>query len=81
MDGNDLLQLGFRPGKALGLALQAVQAAADAGASQEDVLNDLADVCGAPADYLDDPIYGRVAEALSACERHRARIINRLPRS
>jgi len=73
MDGNDLLQLGFRPGKALGLALQAAQAAADAGASQEDVLNDLAEVLGAPADYLDDPIYGRVAEALAAFERHRER--------
>ena len=73
MDGNDLLRLGFRPGKAIGLALQAAQTAQDAGASEEDVLSDLAEVLNAPADYLDDPIYGRVAQALVAFERHRER--------
>jgi tRNA-splicing ligase RtcB len=73
MDSNDLLRLGYRPGKVIGLALRAAEAAQTAGATQDDVLSDLADVLNAPQDYADDPVYGRVAEALAAYERHRER--------
>ncbi len=73
MNGNDLVRIGYRPGKVVGLALQAAQAALAAGASEADVLDDLAGVLHAPGDYAGDPLYGRVAEALSAVERHRER--------
>ncbi len=73
MDGNDLLRLGYRPGKIIGLALHAADAARADGAADDDILSDLADVLNAPADYLEDPIYGRVAEALAAYEAHRER--------
>jgi tRNA-splicing ligase RtcB len=73
MDGNDLLRLGYRPGKIVGLALRAAAVAQAEGAAPDDVLSDLADVLNAPGDYLADPVYGRVAEALAAYERHRER--------
>jgi tRNA-splicing ligase RtcB len=73
MDGNDILRLGYRPGKIIGLALHAADAARADGATDDDILSDLADVLNAPADYLDDPVYGRVAEALAAYEAHRER--------
>jgi tRNA-splicing ligase RtcB len=73
MDGNDILRLGYRPGKIIGLALHAADAARAGGATDDDILSDLADVPNAPADYLDDPVYGRVAEALAAYEAHRER--------
>jgi tRNA-splicing ligase RtcB len=73
MDGNALLNLGYRPGKVIGLALAAGQSAQSAGASEEDVLSDLADVLNAPDDFLHDPVYGHVAEALIGYERHRER--------
>jgi tRNA-splicing ligase RtcB len=73
MDGNDILRLGYRPGKMIGLALKAADAARATGAADDDILSDLADVLNAPTDYLEDPVYGRVAEALAAYERHRER--------
>ena len=73
MDGNDILRLGYRPGKVIGLALHAADAARADGATDDDILSDLADVLNAPADYLDDPVYGPVAEALAAYEAHRER--------
>lgn len=73
MNGNDILRLGYRPGKIVGLALQAAAVAQDQGAAPDDVLSDLAEVLNTPGDYLEDPIYGRVAEALIAYERHRER--------
>ena len=71
MDGNTILNLGFRPGKIVGLALQAAELAQAQGASEQDVLNALAEVLHAPDDHADDPIYGRVAQAQIALERHR----------
>jgi tRNA-splicing ligase RtcB len=73
MDGNDILRLGYRPGKIVGLALQAAAVAQAEGATPDDILSDLADVLNAPEDYLEDPVYGRVAKALAAYERHRER--------
>jgi tRNA-splicing ligase RtcB len=73
MDGHDILRLGYRPGKMIGLALRAAAVAQDGGATPDDVLSDLTDVLNAPEDYLEDPVYGRVAEALAAYERHRER--------
>jgi tRNA-splicing ligase RtcB len=73
MDGNDIIQLGYRPGRVIGLALKAAEIAQAQGASEDDVLSDLADVLAAPADYQDDPLYGKVADAVAAIERHRER--------
>ncbi len=73
MDGNDIMHLGYQPGKVIGLALNAAAIAQAQGASEDDVLSDLADVLAAPLDFADDPIYGKVAEAVGAYERHRER--------
>ena len=69
MDGSDILKLGYPPGKAVGLALDAAGRAGAAGASNDDILGDLAGVLNAPGDYLDHPVYGGVAGALAAIVR------------
>ncbi len=73
MDGNTILNLGYPPGKAVGLALRAAQHAMAEGTPESDVIATLADVLDAPDDFAGDPIYGPVAEALLAAERHRER--------
>jgi len=73
MDGNDILRLGYPSGKVIGLALRAAEAARAEGVTDEDVLGDLAAVLNAPDSFLDDPVYGRVAEALAGYQRHRER--------
>lgn len=72
MDGNDILRLGYMPGKVISLALRAAKAAQAEGASKEEVLSDLADVLNAPGDFFDDPVYGEVASTLAADTRRRA---------
>ena len=64
MDGNTLLQLGFRPGKAVGRALKAAETAQAGGATLVETLETLERVLAAPDEYLNDPLYGPVAEAL-----------------
>lgn len=71
MDGNDIIQLGYRPGVVIGLALQAAEQARAAGETEDDILSALADVIAAPVDYLEDPIYGPVANAQNAAARRR----------
>ena len=71
--GNDILQLGYPQGKAIGLALAAAQRAADEGISEADILNELVDVLNAPRDFAEDPLYGELARALSDFQRHRER--------
>ncbi|MBN1678839.1 MAG: RtcB family protein [Anaerolineae bacterium] len=73
MDGNTIIKLGYRPGKTVGLALQAAHAAQADGLDDDAILSDLADVLNAPGDFLDDPVYGAVAAALTAYEHHRER--------
>ncbi|MBN1201050.1 MAG: RtcB family protein [Anaerolineae bacterium] len=73
MDGNDMLTLGYPPGKVIGLALQAADTAMSAGASHDDVLGDLADVLHAPNDFQGDPVYGAVADALVTAQRRAER--------
>jgi tRNA-splicing ligase RtcB len=72
MQASDLMRLGFQPGKALGVALQAAQKAASEGVEAETILDDLIEVLTTPADYLDDPLYGEVAEALAGEQRRSA---------
>ena len=73
INGNDILQLGFPEGKAVGLALEAARQAAAEGLREEDILGELADVLSAPQDFLEDPIYGKLAGALLGVQRHRER--------
>ncbi len=73
IDGNAILQLGYPEGKVVGLALDAAQAAADEGATDDDVLAELADVLARPEDFEGDPVYGRLARALLGTRRHRER--------
>jgi tRNA-splicing ligase RtcB len=73
MDGNTILQLGYPPGKAVGLALRAAEQAQAEGISEADVLDELADVLAAPEDYAGDPIYGPLASELINEQRRRER--------
>lgn len=66
IDGNDILKLGFRPGKAIGLALEAAAAAEAQGTPRDDALRDLAAVLNAPESYPEHPLYGPLAGALIA---------------
>lgn len=69
MDGNTILQLGYPPGKAVGLALHAYDAALAEGTSAADARDDLASVLAAPENFAGDPLYGALAEALIAVQR------------
>lgn len=69
MDGNTILQLGYPPGKAVGLALHAYDAALAEGTSAADALDELASVLAAPEDFAGDPLYGALAETLIAVQR------------
>ncbi len=73
INGNDILQLGYPQGKPIGLALKAAQQALAEGLSEEEALNELADVLNAPQDFLQDPLYGKLAGALLGVQRHRER--------
>src|SRR5262245_32263848 len=64
MDGNDLLRLGYMPGKTLGIALKAAKALVVSGATEADALSRVANVLNSPDDYIEDPAFGPVAEAL-----------------
>jgi tRNA-splicing ligase RtcB len=61
MNGNDILKLGYSPGKVVGLALAAAESAQAAGASETDVRGTLVNILSLPDSYKDDPIYGPVA--------------------
>ncbi len=70
MDGNDIMQLGFPAGKVIGLALAAAQTAEAEGYAADEILSNLSDVLANPDNFLDNPLYGGVAEALiGALER------------
>jgi tRNA-splicing ligase RtcB len=58
MTGDDLIRLGFKPGKTLGLALKLANSTGDQAES------DLSKVLADPAAYRDDPRYGELAGAL-----------------
>ncbi len=73
IDGSALLRLGFPPGKVIGLALAAAQAAAAEGATRDDILSDLADLLAAPDDFIGDPVYGATAAQLGAFRAHQER--------
>lgn len=65
MTGKDLIELGFKPGPVIGLALSlAPQAAAALGA--EGVARELRAVAADPSAHLDHPQFGEVARALAA---------------
>ncbi len=66
MDGKRLLKLGYKPGKAVGLALEAARAARAEGASEDSIVINLTGVLTKPGDYADHPIFGPVAAALMA---------------
>ena len=66
IDGNDILKLGFQPGKAIGLALEAAAAAEAQGTPRDDLLRDLAAILDAPESYQEHPLYGALASALIA---------------
>ena len=66
MDGTDILKLGYAPGRPVGAALQAASRAAEAGNTDEAIRDTLSDVLAHPAKYVEDPIYGRLANLLRA---------------
>ena len=64
MTGKDLIDLGFQPGPALGLALARVPAAV-AALGMEAVARDLRAVAAEPTSHLDHPYFAEVAQTLA----------------
>lgn len=65
MNGDDLLELGYKSGKAIGLALAAAEKAQSDGLSEDSILSALLVVLKAPDNYIDDLLYGLVARELA----------------
>jgi tRNA-splicing ligase RtcB len=66
MNGNDILKVGYPRGVTIGLALQAAKEAKVQRKSKDTILEDLTRVLATPDAYVDDEIYGPVAESLLA---------------
>src|ERR1041385_65453 len=64
MNGNDLIELGYEPGVAIGLALKAAKTAKKMERSREEILGELAKVLSEPNAFVDDLVYGPVAKRL-----------------
>ncbi|MBX3086383.1 MAG: RtcB family protein [Anaerolineae bacterium] len=65
MNGDDILRMGYKPGRAVGMALAAAKSAAKAGLLDEDIKTSLSAVLNDPTAYTDDPIYGQIAKELT----------------
>ncbi|MBJ6118098.1 RtcB family protein [Pontibacter sp. BT310] len=63
LTGKDLLEIGYKPGKALGTALSIMETAYP-DLSKEEQLTKLATILASPADYQQDELWAPVAEAL-----------------
>ncbi|HML22925.1 MAG TPA: RtcB family protein [Aggregatilinea sp.] len=73
MNGQTLIDLGFQPGRAVGLALKVAADAEAQGTPEADILAALADVLRAPAEYTDHPVYGAVAATVMTDTDYNAR--------
>lgn len=62
INGNDLQELGYKPGKALGVALKANRKRNEF--TREQMLSQYAAVLNAPERYLEDVLFGKLATAL-----------------
>jgi tRNA-splicing ligase RtcB (3'-phosphate/5'-hydroxy nucleic acid ligase) len=65
MNGNDLLAIGYKPGHVVGYALKAAKKASKDGASEEQILTDLAAVLADPVSFTEHTLYGDVAKELA----------------
>lgn len=65
MTGKDLIELGFKPGPAVGLALALVPQA-EAALGSEGLVRELRAVAAEPSAHLDHPQFGEVARALAS---------------
>src|SRR5579859_3619149 len=64
MNGNDLIKIGYEPGVAIGLALQAAKQAKKEQRTRKEILEDLTRVLQEPDSFVEHSIYGPVAERL-----------------
>jgi len=64
MNGNDVMKLGYRPGKVVGLALKAAAEAHALGQADADIQKRLGDVLNAPGQFIEDAIFKPVAQHL-----------------
>jgi len=64
MNGNDLLRIGYKSGKSLGLALKAAKAAHQTDVSNKTIRETLVRVLAEPERYAEDPTYGETAREL-----------------
>jgi len=69
MKPRELQNLGIPPGDSLRLAIQACARAAEAGLSRESLRAAIQGVIAAPVDYLNDPVFDRLAAELSRADR------------
>jgi tRNA-splicing ligase RtcB len=66
VNGNDILKLGYKTGKIIGVALNAAKTAEKSGLPESTVLDSLKTVMETPDQFTDDPFYSEVAEAILA---------------
>lgn len=64
MNGNDLQKLGYKPGKTIGLALNAARQAQADGVTEEEIRQALAAVLAAPEEHTEDGPYKALAREL-----------------
>ena len=64
MDSIDILNLGYAPGRPVGMALQTVSHAAEAGETDDAIRATLRAILDDPARYRQDPIYGPLAHLM-----------------
>jgi tRNA-splicing ligase RtcB (3'-phosphate/5'-hydroxy nucleic acid ligase) len=69
IEGQDLLDLGWEAGPAVGSALKAAEAALNAGVPREEVLKTLEDLRGNPEPYCGDAYFGKLASDFTEAVR------------
>ena len=65
MNGDDILRLGYKPGRVVGMALKAAKSAANAGVSDDTIRDTLTAILSNPAAYAEDAIFAPIAKEMT----------------
>ena len=71
MKSRELRNLGIPAGEPITLAVEAIQKAGQAGTARGDLRGTVKAVAGTPDAYLEDPVWGKLAKALTKTKRAR----------
>jgi tRNA-splicing ligase RtcB len=77
MKSRELRNLGIPAGEPITLAVEAIQKAGQAGTARGDLRGTVKAVAGTPDAYLEDPVWGKLAKALTKTKRARAGFLPR----